>query len=59
MAANLADGLTPEIVKTFRQHVLDAAKTPDLAAALFGRMESVYGKVLPGYGTLDPRRSSS
>lgn len=54
MAANLADGVTPEIVKTFRQHVLDAAKHGNLAETLFGRMEAVYGKVLPGYGKLDP-----
>jgi hypothetical protein len=54
MAANLVDELTPEVVKTFRTRVLDAAKNPKLADALFGRMEAVYGKVLPGYGTLDP-----
>ncbi len=53
MAANLTDGVTPEIVKTFRQHVLDAAKKPGLAETLFSRMETVYGKVLPGYGKLD------
>jgi Zn-dependent M16 (insulinase) family peptidase len=50
MAANLADGLTPEIVKTFRTKVLEQSKRADLATALFGRMEKVYGKVLPGYG---------
>lgn len=54
MAANLADGLTPEVVKTFRTKVLDQTKRADLAPALFGRMEKVYGKVMPGYGTLDP-----
>jgi hypothetical protein len=54
MAANLADELTPEVVQAFRTKVLDQAKRQDLAAALFGRMEAVYGKVLPGYGTLDP-----
>jgi Zn-dependent M16 (insulinase) family peptidase len=54
MAANLADAVTPEVVKEFRTKVLDAAKRPDLAAALFGRMEAVYGRVLPGYGPPDP-----
>ncbi|HSD85886.1 MAG TPA: hypothetical protein VLB44_00170 [Kofleriaceae bacterium] len=54
MAANLADGLTPDIVKAFRSRVLDQAKRGDLAQQLFGRMEKVYGKVLPGYGSLDP-----
>jgi hypothetical protein len=54
MAANLVDGLTPEVVRAFRTRVLDAAKRDDLAATLFGRMEKVYGKVLPGYGSLDP-----
>ncbi|HEX5059501.1 MAG TPA: hypothetical protein VFV99_09085 [Kofleriaceae bacterium] len=54
MAANLVDGLTPEVVKTFRSRVLDATKRPDLANELFGRMEAVYGKVLPGYAKLDP-----
>lgn len=50
MAANLVDGQTPELVKAFRTRVLELAKQPDLAAKLFARMESTYGKVLPGYG---------
>ncbi|HEY5926875.1 MAG TPA: hypothetical protein VIV11_34550 [Kofleriaceae bacterium] len=55
MASNLADGVTPDVVRTFRERVLAAAKRPDLATALFARMEAVYGKVLPGYGKqLDP-----
>ena len=54
MAANLADQLTPEVVRAFRTRVLEAAKQPDLATALFARMETVYGKVLPGYGKPDP-----
>ena len=54
MAADLVDGLTPDIVKAFRARVLELAKRPDLASVLFGRMESVYGQVLPGYGKLDP-----
>ncbi len=54
MAADLTDGVTPALVKTFRGKLLDASKRADLAQQLFGRMEKVYGKVLPGYGKLDP-----
>ena len=55
MAGNLVDKQTPDLVRAFRQRVLEFASHPDLAARLFGRMEAVYGKVLPGYGTLDPK----
>jgi hypothetical protein len=54
MASNLVDQVTPEVVRAHREKVLEAAKRKDLATALFGRMEAVYGKVLPGYGKLDP-----
>lgn len=54
MAANLADQLTPDVVRAFRTRVLAAAKRPDLADVLFARMKQVYGKVLPGYGKPDP-----
>jgi Zn-dependent M16 (insulinase) family peptidase len=50
MAADLADGQTPEVVKRFRTRILALAKRQDLTATLFKRMEGVYGKVLPGYG---------
>ncbi len=53
MASNLVDDVSPEVVRAFRTRVLDAAKRPDLANELFGRMEAVYGKVLPGYGKPD------
>lgn len=53
MASNLVDDMTPDVVRSFRTRVLDAAKRPDLANELFGRMEAVYGKVLPGYGKPD------
>jgi Zn-dependent M16 (insulinase) family peptidase len=55
MASNLVDEVTPEVVRAFRTKVLEASKRPELATELFGRMESVYGKVLPGYGKLDPK----
>jgi Zn-dependent M16 (insulinase) family peptidase len=50
MAANLVDGQTPDLVKAFRIRVQALAKDPDLATKLFARLESTYGKVLPGYG---------
>ena len=48
MAADLADGLTPEVVTRFRRAILDLRKTPDLSTELFRRMIPVYAKVLPG-----------
>jgi Zn-dependent M16 (insulinase) family peptidase len=54
MAADLVDGITPDLVRGFRTQLLALAKRDDLAAALFARMPAVYGKVLPGYGALDP-----
>ncbi|HUS30359.1 MAG TPA: hypothetical protein VMZ53_17745 [Kofleriaceae bacterium] len=55
MASNLVDGLTPDVQKAFREKVIAASKDPQLADKLFGRMEKVYSKVLPGYGSLDPK----
>ncbi len=54
MAANLADGITPELVRAFRTRLLALANVADLAATLFKRMPAVYAKVLPGYGAIDP-----
>ena len=48
MAANLADGMTPEIVSRFHREILNLRKTPDLANVLFKRMQDVYAQVLPG-----------
>ncbi len=59
MAANLVDGQTPELVKAFRTRVLEIAKQPDIAAKLFARMESTYGKVLPGYGVTATKPDAS
>ncbi len=50
MAEDLADGVTPAVVRAFRQQLLAQASQPDLAAQLFARMQSVYAKVMPGYG---------
>jgi hypothetical protein len=54
MAADLVDGLTPDVVRAFRARLLELAKRPDLPAALFARVQGVYAKVLPGLGKLDP-----
>ena len=48
MAADLVDGLTPDLVRGFRSHLLELGKRADLAQTLFARMPAVYGKVLPG-----------
>jgi Zn-dependent M16 (insulinase) family peptidase len=48
MAANLADGITPEIVSRFHREILNLRKTPDLANVLFKRMQDVYAPLLPG-----------
>ncbi|MBI3872386.1 MAG: hypothetical protein HY304_04840 [candidate division Zixibacteria bacterium] len=50
MAADLADGVTPDSVRQFRQGILALRDSRDLYANLQGRMEYVYGQVLPGYG---------
>ena len=54
MAANLVDGLTPDLVRGFRTRLLALAQRPDLARELATRMPRVYAKVLPGLGQLDP-----
>ncbi|HZI18966.1 MAG TPA: hypothetical protein VEY09_10265 [Pyrinomonadaceae bacterium] len=51
MAADIADGLTPDVIRRFRQAVLDLRNSPGLADELFRRMPSVYARVLPGFGT--------
>jgi Zn-dependent M16 (insulinase) family peptidase len=55
MAADLADGLTPERVRAFRTAVLGLRSAPNLAGELFKRMGAVYAAVLPGYGPAKAR----
>ena len=50
MAADLADGVTPDVVARFRRSVLGLRQTPDLADELQRRMQRVYATVLPGMG---------
>jgi Zn-dependent M16 (insulinase) family peptidase len=51
MAADLADGVTPELVSRFRRAILELRRSPKLAEELHQRMNDVYASVLPGYGT--------
>jgi Zn-dependent M16 (insulinase) family peptidase len=50
MAADLADNITPEVVKRFRQKVLAQKNHKDLYREIGSRMESVYGSALIGFG---------
>jgi len=50
IAADIADGVTPEVVTEFRKNILEIRKDKNLADELFLRMEATYGEVLPGYG---------
>jgi hypothetical protein len=50
MAADMANGQTPEVVAAFRKAVLEARKLPDLSKQLYARKDKVYERILPGYG---------
>ena len=50
MAADIADGMTAEVVSRFRRAVLELRKNPKLADELYKRMDQTYAQVLPGYG---------
>jgi Zn-dependent M16 (insulinase) family peptidase len=54
MAANLVDGIPPDLVRAFRTRVLEQSKRDDLAKDLYARMPVVYAKVLPGLGAPAP-----
>jgi hypothetical protein len=49
MAADLADGQTPDLVRKFRQSILTLRKDPKLGDLLFDRKDRVYSASLPGY----------
>ena len=55
IAADLADGVTPDTVRRFREGILALRNSPELYDKLWARMENVYGQILPGYG---PRADS-
>ena len=50
-AADIADGIPPETVRKFRERLLELRRLPNLSDELFKRMGTVYGRILPGYGT--------
>ncbi|MCX6622540.1 MAG: hypothetical protein NTY38_16025 [Acidobacteria bacterium] len=50
IADDLADGLTPARVKSFREALLALRREPDLARQIFARVDGVFGRLLPGYG---------
>ena len=50
IARDLADGNTPAAVQRFRQGILDLHKQADFYDRVQGRMEAVYGLLLPDYG---------
>ncbi|MEO8574467.1 MAG: hypothetical protein ABI481_10895 [Pyrinomonadaceae bacterium] len=50
MAADMADGRTPNVVRAFRQAILEARKMPNLSKQLYARKDRIYERVLPGYG---------
>jgi hypothetical protein len=54
IAADLADGLTPDAVRRFRRALLAVRTVPRLADSLFARMGPVYAAVLPGYAKEHP-----
>jgi Zn-dependent M16 (insulinase) family peptidase len=50
MAADLADGVTPEVVSRFRKAILELREEGNFPQELFSRLESANGEILPGYG---------
>ena len=50
MANNLADGVTPDKVRKFREAMLKLRSEPGIASEIFARVDKVYGKIMPGYG---------
>ncbi len=50
MARDLADGITPETVRSFRQGILELHQQAGFYDRIQSRMEYVYGLLLPDYG---------
>ncbi|HUH03536.1 MAG TPA: hypothetical protein VML75_16175, partial [Kofleriaceae bacterium] len=52
MASDYADGVTPEMVRGFREALVALRKErgAELGKELHARLPAVYGRVLPGYG---------
>jgi Zn-dependent M16 (insulinase) family peptidase len=49
MAADLVDNWGPEVVRNFRQRILDLRNKPNLDQELYSRVDAQYAEVLPGY----------
>jgi Zn-dependent M16 (insulinase) family peptidase len=50
IADDLADGITPEKVRRFRESILALRREPNAAAEVMSRVDKVYGRLMPGYG---------
>jgi hypothetical protein len=50
IAADLADGLTPDRVRAFKTGLLQAAQAPGVAAAVAARRSAIMGQLLVGAG---------
>lgn len=50
IANDLADGITPEKVRRFRESILTLRKEPNSAGDVMSRVDKVYGRLMPGYG---------
>jgi hypothetical protein len=50
IADEIADGVTPDKVKRFREALLALRKDNNLPEEIFQRVDAVYGQILPGYG---------
>jgi Zn-dependent M16 (insulinase) family peptidase len=59
MAADLADGVTPDAVRSFRQGILSLRDSRDLYGELHDRMPYVYGAILPGFGVSEDEVAGS
>jgi hypothetical protein len=56
IANDLADRMPPSSVRRFREKLLELRRTtPALGAALYGKMDSVYAQILPGYVAGTPK----
>jgi len=50
IAADLADGQPPELVRRFRNSILELRRDPRLVDKLYARKDRVHARMLPGYG---------
>ena len=50
LGSDFVDGLTPELVRAFKTHLLEAAHAPDTVEALTRRIPALLGRMLVGAG---------